>query len=258
MMQFIPLRLQTLLLALLALGVWTLHTPAAHAEQTYTVGVEDIDYYPIYAGHTGDYQGYVRELLDAFAEKQGVQLLYEPLPVKRLFNAFLERQEVDLKFPDNPYWNADMREGKNVVYSEGVLDYIDGVMVLPENKGQGKKQLKVLGIISGFTAWEYLGDIENGSITTEESSDYVGLLKKTLAGRLDGAYSNVTVAAYHLSNMGQEGALVFDDSLPHTRSKYYLSSIKHPELVEAFNAFLIEEAEKVEALKAKYDVKLAN
>ena len=40
----------------------------AHAEE-YTVGVENIDYYPLYAKRDGTYSGYARAVLDEFARR---------------------------------------------------------------------------------------------------------------------------------------------------------------------------------------------
>ena len=37
----------------------------------YDIGVEDIEYYPIYAKRDGIYAGYARELMDEFAKKEG-------------------------------------------------------------------------------------------------------------------------------------------------------------------------------------------
>lgn len=219
----------------------------------YVVGVEAINYYPLYAGVDGDYKGAAREILDAFAADAGHTFTYEPLPVARLFETYLTTDELDMKFPDNPYWSGDAKKGKNVVYSEPVVDYIDGVMVLPANKGKGAEALKTLGIIRGFTAWDYLDKIKAGQISLDESNDYEAMLKKAVKGRTDGAYSSVAVANYHVENtLGQKGALVFDEGLPHTRGSYFLSSIKHPELVEAFSAWMAKNAAKVQEIKNKY------
>lgn len=222
---------------------------------SYVVGVEPIDYYPLYTMKDGSYQGYARELLDAFAAKKGHTFEYRSLPFKRLFKSLLVDQDIDFKFPDNQYWSADMREGVNVTYSDPAVDYIDGVMVTPANKGKGVDSLKSLGIIQGFTAWEYLDLIKAGKVTVDTNDQYQGLIKKALRGRVDGAYSNVAVCNYQLKEvMGQPGALVFDSGLPHTASSYFLSTVKHPEVIQEFNAFLKEEKGFVDGLKKKYQV----
>ncbi|GAB7082035.1 substrate-binding periplasmic protein [Megalodesulfovibrio paquesii] len=239
---------------LLLATVFILFPLSAHGQgQQFTVGVEAIDYYPLYAGDGGEYRGYARDLLDAFAKKQGYVFKYEPLPIKRLFQAFLTEQALDFKFPDNPYWSQDMRQGLEVRYSEPAVQYIDGVMVLPERKGGGPEGLKVLGIIGGFTAFEYLEQIKSGAMTVDESTEYSAMLQKAIMGRVDAAYSSVAVANYQLRDvLKQPEALVLDASLPHTKSGYQLSTIRHPQIIEEFNQFLKDEAALVQQLKDKY------
>lgn len=241
---------RVLLCVLLAVSL----TAPAHGQQTeFTIGVEAIDYYPLYAGNTDEYRGYARELFDAFAKKQGYTFTYKMLPVKRLFQDFLVEQTLDFKFPDSQYWSAELRKGVEVTYSEPAVQYIDGVMVKPENKGRDISELEILGTIAGFTPFDYLDRIESGAITVDESNDYGALLLKATLGRVDGVYSSVAVANYHMNDiMKQPGVLVFDDTLPHTRAGYLLSTIKHPQIVNEFNEFLQEEAELVTALKEKF------
>lgn len=242
------------LASVLALTV-LLQTGSLDAKE-YVVGVEDIDYFPIYAERGNEYSGFARELMDEFAAAQGIVFKYKSLPIKRLFGSFLEGK-IDFKFPDSSYWKSDMKEGKNVVYSEPVLEYIDGVMVLPENLNKGKENLKKLGVVRGFTPWDYLGDIEAKTVKVKENTTLDGLMNLVKNKRIDGVYFNVIVARYFLENTKFENNLiVFDSSLPHTRSHYYLSTIKHPELIEQFNTFMKTNSGLVEKLKAKYKVKI--
>lgn len=253
MLTFHLVRRAVLLLLLVACAPQTVHGQPQH----FVVGVETIDYYPIYAGEAGEYRGYARELLDAFASKKGYVFTYEPLPVKRLFQAFLTEQVLDFKFPDNAHWSAEMRQGVQVTYSEPAVEYIDGVMVSPARKGMPVESMQLLGIIAGFTPFEYLDRIKAGSVTLDESTEYAALLQKAIMGRVDGAYSSVAVANYQLRDvLKQPQALEFDAGLPHTRSGYRLSTIKHPAIISEFNAFLAEEAALVQQLKDKYQAEV--
>jgi polar amino acid transport system substrate-binding protein len=220
----------------------------------YSVGVEAIDYYPLYAGHEEEYKGFSRALLDAFAKDSGYTFNYVPLPVARLYDTFLTGDSLDFKFPDNEKWSQKAKEGKNIVYSEPLVQYIDGVFILPENKAKPAEDLKTLGIIRGFTAWEYMDRIESGSLQIEESNDYDAMLMKAVKGRVDGAYSSVVVIQDKLDKMGESGSLIFAAHLPHTRSAYHLSSIKHPKVIEEFNAWMGKNADTVQSLKQKYKV----
>lgn len=84
-------------------------SPVTATERHFNVGVEELDYLPYYTSKGNNYQGYARELLDAFAKERGYTFDYKPLPVKRLFQSLLKKQ-VDFKFPDNPNWQSDLKK----------------------------------------------------------------------------------------------------------------------------------------------------
>jgi polar amino acid transport system substrate-binding protein len=244
-MRFIKFALLFAIIAFIPNPVWA---------GKYSVGVEAIDYYPLYAGHEEEYNGFSRALLDAFAKDSGYTFNYVPLPVARLFETFLTGDSLDFKFPDNEKWSQKAKEDKNVVYSEPLVQYIDGVFILPDNKTMTVEDLKTLGIIRGFTAWEYMDRIQSGSLQIEESNDYDAMLMKAVKGRVGGAYSSVVVIQDKLEIMGESGSLIFAAHLPHTRSAYHLSSIKHPKIIDDFNAWMRENADTLQSLKWEYKV----
>ncbi len=224
-------------------------------KKEYIVGVENIKYYPLYSYDGKEWIGYAREILDAFANKKGYKFNYVALPVARLFNDFVISQTIDFKFPDNPYWSADLKKDKKVIYSKSVVDYIEGVIVLPERKGKSLENLKTLGTIMGFTAWDYLDLIKTKKITLKENTDFDVLLLQTINKNIDGAYINIVVADYHLNEiLKKPEALIFDETLPYTKSSYFFASIKYPHIIEEFNKFLEEEKDFVAKVKAKYKV----
>ncbi|MDR3515459.1 MAG: transporter substrate-binding domain-containing protein [Azospirillaceae bacterium] len=228
--------------------------PSAHADETYIVGVENIEYYPQYNFKDGEYSGFARVLLDDFAHENHYVFTYSAYPVARLFNEFMDGT-VDLKYPDNALWSSELTKGHNVVYSDPVVNYTDGVSILPDHKGRPVSELKQLGIVRGFTAWEYADQIKNGTIKLQENNSFVGLLEVTQLGRVDGAYGNVAVVNYTLkNNLKKPDALIYNPSLPHTTDAYHLSSIKHPKVIAEFNAWLKQNADKVAKLKADYAV----
>lgn len=241
-------------LSKLLIGVSLIGMSFSGMAANYTVGVEKLDYYPHYAFSGGEYKGYGREILDAFAKAKGHTFTYKALPVQRLFETFAAGG-VDFKYPDNSYWGGDSKKGKNVVYSEPVTAYTDGVFVKAADAGKGVAALSTMGIIKGFTAWDLLGDIKAGKIKESHSNDFGSMIKKTLAGRTKGAYGNVSVINYHLNKMGKTGALVFDSKIPHTNSNYHLSTIKHAGVVAEFNTWIKANGALVKSLKAKYSIK---
>jgi polar amino acid transport system substrate-binding protein len=219
------------------------------------VGVENIDYFPIYLYSNGQYTGAASEILNKFATLNQHTITYKGFPITRLNKNFL-KGTVDFRFPDNGYWAQDQKKGYDIKYSEPVIGFIDGVMVSPDNKGKGIDNLKKLGIVRGFTAWDYLDLIKKRSVEVKETNSLTSLIKLTTNKRNDGAYFNIDVATYFLNEtLKAPDSLVFDPDLPHTKSSYSLSSIKHPKIIEQFNHFLIEQADWIKTVKEKYHVK---
>ena len=216
------------------------------------IGVENLDYAPLWRAEGGRYDGAAREILDAFATSQGYAFEYRPLAVARLHTTFLEGG-VDFKFPDHPNWKADLKKGKAVIYSAPVIAFIDGTMTTPERKGKGIGAVKTLGSVTGFTPWAWMDDIQKGSVQLRENADFTALIRQTQLGRVDAAYVSVAVANYHLDQvLKQSGALVFDPSLPHSRDSYFLSTLKHGSTIEAFNRWLQASKARVEAIKRRH------
>lgn len=224
----------------------------ALAGPTYVVGVEALDYYPHYSNAQGAFSGFARDVLDAFAHSQGYRFDYRPLPVARLYKTFFAG-ELDFKYPDNANWQAGKRQGLNIHYSAPVTSYIDGVLLLPVNRGKGAAHLSSLGTVRGFTPWDYLDAIKQGTLNVVEVTTFKQSLLQGINRRVDGVYMNVDVGRYQLDEvLNQPGALVFDATLPHTSGAYRLSSLRHPRVLEALNAFLHSHAAEVQAMKDAY------
>ncbi|HLO76367.1 MAG TPA: transporter substrate-binding domain-containing protein [Magnetospirillum sp.] len=240
-------------MALAVLGLCALAIQPAHAERRdLVVGVEELDYFPCYAIKNGEYVGAARDILDAFAKDRDYSLTYRPLPIKRLF-AELVSGGIDLKFPDNPYWSTDVKQGRSIAYSKPVIAYIDGAMVRPDTVGKGVDGVHTLGTVSGFTPFAWLDLIRAGKVVVKENPRMDLLLRQVALERMDGAYASVAVGIYHLENvLKTPGALVFDPSLPHSRDSYRVSSLTHPELVAEFDAWMAANQSLVKAIKARY------
>ncbi|CAH0537567.1 substrate-binding periplasmic protein [Vibrio marisflavi] len=215
------------------------------------VGVENINYAPIYSIQNGQYTGYARELLERFAKDYNHELTYRPLPVVRLFHDLVNKK-VDLKFPDNPYWGSDIKGEQSISYSTSALKYTDGVLV--PAKQVGKSKINRLGMVRGFTPYALLDQINAGVIKIKEFNSIDGLLK-SMAHRddLDGAYFNVDVAVYAMKSLGiPSNTIVYDASIPHIDSDYLLSSASHPDVIKQFDEFLVKNKAWIKELKGKY------
>ena len=124
-------------------------------------------------------------------------------------------------------------------------------------KGKGKNQLKVLGVFLGFTAWDYLGDINAGKIQQKENPSFRGMFSMLKAGNYDGVYINVDVANFFLNSKEKKmkDEFTYDPSLPHTNGQYKASSVKSPHLVNELNIWMKANSAKVGSIKSKYGVK---
>ncbi|MFG0382665.1 substrate-binding periplasmic protein [Pseudomonas sp. zbq_18] len=236
--------LQLFRFALLSVSTW-----ASAVACELKVAVERQAYMPYYSIESGQYVGYARELLDAFAQSIDCHFVYQALPVKRADDSFLGGQ-LDFRFPDNPEWNTELKSSFPVYYSDPVIDFIDGMLVLPQHLGRGVGGVHELGTLLGFTPAHYEQDIKNGTIVLRQLQNTEALLQMGLKGRVDAIYMNPVVARAALKQ--KPDALRFDPELPHLAGYYYLSSLKHPELLERFNVFLRDSDELQQSLRKKY------
>ncbi|MET3131181.1 polar amino acid transport system substrate-binding protein [Oxalobacteraceae bacterium GrIS 1.11] len=224
---------------------------AGDVGRSYAVGVEDLQYYPLHTTTKANvFGGFAREVLDAFAKRQGYTFRYVPLPINRLYVAFLQEQSVDFKYPDNPKWKEALRRSLPIHYSASVITSEEGALVLPKNKG---RSIKSLGTALGFTPWPYLAAIDSKAIVLTTSNGFDGLLRHALAEHIDAIYVNIDVANYLLAEeLNAPGGLVFDPGLPHARSDFSLSTLRHPEVVAEFDAFLQREHGLLQKIREKY------
>ena len=216
------------------------------------VGVEDIEYYPLYAIRDGEYVGAMREIVDAFARAKDYRVSYRPLPIKRLY-AELAGGGIDLKMPDNPAWGAEAKAGLNVVYSKPVASYIDGVLVRPGSIAKPADQFRNLGTVAGFTPYAWLDRIKADKVALKENPRMELLLRQAVVGHVDGAYVNVAVAHHVLNGiLNMPGALVFNPALPHSRDFYHLSTTRRPDAIAEFDAWLGDNAQLVKDIKDRF------
>lgn len=228
---------------------------AAPPPEKLVIGVESTAYFPHYDhDDRNEYIGFARSILDEFGKASGRQVAYVIVPIKRLFNDFLDGK-VDFKYPDNALWQGDLKKGFNIIYSDPVVGYIDGAMVAKDMVGKPIDRLKNLGTVRGFTPYDYLPQIQSGQLKVNENNTFTGLLEMGIAGRVDAAYINIDVAKYQLKErLRKTGALEFDPGLPHSKESYRLSSIKFPEVIKEFNEFMAKNKTLIEEIKKKYDL----
>lgn len=220
----------------------------AHAE-TISIGVEDIKYYPYFEMRGKEYTGFARELFESFGKKYNHKITFVPLPVARLSYTFLSGK-IDFRFPDNPKWIKDKKNGFDVKYSSPIVGYTDGLLVLKKNLG--KKNLKILGTIVGFSPFTLKEKVKNKEVILNENDSLIGLLEQVKRERIEGAYFNIAAAKNIIHQKGYENLIFFDSTQPHSTESYYLATLNKPEILNEFNEFLKVHEKEVTVMKAKY------
>jgi len=243
---------------LTALFAMVIGAPPACADtpvQTYVVGVEDINYMPGFAVRDGQYIGYARDLLDAFAADVGVTFTYQPMPVPRLY-ASLAADQIDFKFPDNPTWNADFRQGREIIYSDPLFPFLDASVVLADRADTiGIEDIKTLGTITGFAPWPWMDRVRSGAVDLVENANLNALVRQVLAGRVDAAYADVAFINRILDQeMSRPGALAIAPSLPSVNGQYLMSTIQHLDVIATFDAWMANSAARIATLKEHHGV----
>ena len=224
---------------------------ASASARDLVVGVEAIDYAPVYGYRDGQFVGAARAILDAFATARGHRLIYQAYPVKRLL-AELVHGRIDLKFPDSPDWQAAFRRGHPIAYSGPVIAYVDGTLVRRDHAGQGVEAVHSLGIVAGFTPFAWLDRIQAGTVELKENPGFESLLRQLQAGRIDGIYANVAVTLTAAESvLGNATALTFASDLPHVADSYRLSSANAPEIIAEFDDWLARNPKLVAEIIAK-------
>lgn len=218
----------------------TLQT-GTEASETYIIGVEEVQYLPHWGSDGGEYIGCGRIILDAFAEYANLRFIYRPLPVRRLYNDYIGKEKLDFKFPDAPHWKQKLRRGKRIYYSEIVWTFTGATVVRKENVGKGMESVTRLGAFMGFTPSKFMDRINAGKLEVERSPSVESLIRMCLKGRVDAIDIDLCVFYQYISNSRElKESLAVDPELPYDSGEYMLSTIRHPGLIQRFNAFLAE------------------
>lgn len=222
-------------------------------KKSYEIGTEDIEYYPHYGRKNAsddNFSGFARPFFDKFSNKYQLDFHYTPLPIKRLYNYFLNSKTVDFKYPDNPNWNINNKQGHTIYYSDAITYYVDGTFIHQDQKLP--LSIVYLGVIRGFTPEPYLAQILADKIKVIEFSRSDHLLNALNFKRIDAAYMNVDVGKFQRSKSDLNLKVKFCSSLPLTKGYYYLSTIKHPELLNKVNEFIRNNSDFIKELQLLY------
>jgi polar amino acid transport system substrate-binding protein len=231
----------------------SLSVPAAAEELV--VGFEDLDFYPYGKPSEEEiFVGYLRAILEAFAEDRGHRLTFAVTPLKRLYLGFKEG-DVDMFIPDNPAWSHEYKQGIDVYYSGVVAVALDGFAVAPgrERETVGHDVVHV-GAILGFTVEPLFDDAQRKLLAFDRASRFESLFKSLLLGRVDAVYCNLAAANNVLAAIGETpDSVAWSQTLPRFKSLFHVSSTRR-ELIEELDDWLGKNAAEVTALKRQYGI----
>jgi hypothetical protein len=219
----------------------------------YQVGVEDIDYRPLYS--FGYAPSAAQEILNAFARSQNIVFVYHPLRMSLLYSQFLKTQELDFKFPDDPTWQTELRGNKSIYYSKGFLAYIDGLMVNPKHKTANLADIRSIGTLDYFTVVAYQNVTDANKIHILRTNNVELLVKSAAEGRINGVYANLDIVRQLSRRLFNDpNRLSFNVHLPYQADSYKLSTRKHPHIITAFNQFVDENQVFIEEVRQRFEL----
>ena len=212
----------------------------------YIVGVEDYNRYPFQYTENGIYKGRFREILDKFAQDERIKFEYVPYKIKDLYPAFFE-EKIDLKFPDNPVWRSPQKAKYKVYYSDFLTYYIDGIFVFEKDINISIPKLYKFGVVDDIILWSLLKKQKRKKIEIINATSCAELVNMLLDGKIRGIFCNYDVMRHLLKNSEYKEKIVMNFDLPFIDNYYHISSIKHPDLIEKFNKWIVKNRDFVES-----------
>jgi len=246
---------------LVIISILSLFSCFTYAEDNpYVVGIENYQYFPFYSpvGYDGLPRarlGVAYEILQSFSKDKGYPFEFKAMPIVDLCSS-LESGEIDFKFPYEHEWDCPGLDKTNVSQSEGFIPYIDGALIHKDRQGVVLEEVSRMGMMSGFTPFGYVEQIEEGNIQVVEYEAPEELIADTVDGKIDIAYIGIDAGFFVLRNkVRQPDILVFAENLPHRKSSYRFASKNHSEVIEQFNIWLEENQEKIKYISGNYGLR---
>lgn len=227
-------------------------SPIASAE-TLVVGIENQEFLPHYTIRNGNFTGFAAQVLLLFSKTSHHKLRIKAVAARHMLTK-MRAGEIDLRYPDNPNWQAALKgnDKQAIYYSDNLVRYREGSLVVKEKSTLPVGQIKTIGIVRGREPVAYLGLLNARKVHAKEKSDLESLIKAALLGHVDVAYYNIDVAQFRLNAMGISNDLQFNDRLPYESDYYRLSTMRHKKIIDEFNRFLVQYQGDIEKLKLKY------
>lgn len=219
--------------------------------KNYVIGVEDIAYYPLFDFQKGG-DSYTKALFDEFARQSGHTFTYLPLPIKR-FNEWLLEDNIDFKYPDNARWYSNRIPSHSLYFSDSTIRLVAGTLTAVD-RNLTEKDLKVIGTLLGFYPTQWIDQIKSKQVHLYENSSTLMLIQQVLRGQVDGIDLEPSVVEHHLKLLGKPGFLAVNKNLTYEVYDFFLSTIKHQDVILEFNKFLKGNQPFLAELRRKYGI----
>lgn len=212
------------------------------SQEIVIVGVHNGNNYPFhYIDENQHFQGVYRDVLDLFFSEHKIKPIYLSYNKKELLDNFLNG-EIDIKFPDNPFWSSSIKKSSPVIYSKRFGLNIEATFILAKNKDKFTKMndIKKIGISGDIVAWSIHHDLELNKIEITNESNCEVLLNLLTKETIDACYCNYHVVKTfsEASNLSKD--IIIQTYLPYIDDYYYLSTIKKGEIIDKFNKWIKE------------------
>ena len=179
------------------------------------------------------------DFLLTFAKNNNFNLEYRELNKTDRIHSFLNH-DIDFRFPDNPTWSAATKRNQEVIYSDPIYYYVEGLFIRNEDveKFNHLKDIKKIGIAGDVVPWFLHHNVEIQKMKLVQLPKNRLLMKALLSGEVDAAYSDFYLGDFTINELELENKITFAKNLPNINDYYYLSTIKHPEIVDKFNLWM--------------------
>lgn len=221
--------------------------------ENYTVGAQNIRYYPHYDFNSDVDKGLGWAILEAYANNSGHTFTYHAMPILRLQRE-LVKGNVDFVYPDNPKWyDAPGNEVKKY-YSVPLVRALAATLVKPENKYQTIDFVQRLAMPLGFTPVHWRQRVDSNLTRLVSVNDSTIALQLLQRNRVDAADLEYNVVQYIVSITPELGPFTLAPNLPHENIGFMLSTIRHPELIKDLTEFILSNPKIMQTLYERYKV----
>jgi len=220
-------------------------------KESYTIGVQAIDYSPHYNFVDDSRASYFTEYVAWLNKHHPCQFKVVSLPIKRL-NYFFEEGKIDFIYPDNPNWH-DQVTANSRIYSQPLVTALGGTVVSLLDEYIELTNFKRLAFPRGFTPIAWLPLQAEHLIEFSETNSAKAALLMVQAGRAQGADVEWNVANYLISQHSLE-PMALGKNLPFTPTAFHIATLEHKRRLTEINQLMHNNREQLEALKRQLNI----